>query len=411
MARPRATASHRRSARVGLALAGGGPLGAVYEIGALCALQEALPALRFHALDGYVGVSAGAIVAAGLANGMTPRELAAAFIERDADTPDRIEPTLFFQPAWREFAQRLALLPVHAAQAAWRFAVQRRSALASLEALGRVLPTGLFSSDALEARLREILTRPGRSNDFRELATRLVIVATDLDSGQSVPFGQRGHDAVPISVAAAASAALPGLFPPVMIDGRAHVDGALKKTLHATVLLDAGLELLFCLNPLVPFAAGHAQVPQVNHGAAPPIPKLVEGGLPVVMSQTFRSLIHSRLELGMRGYASSHPHVDIVLFEPDHHDREMFLANIFSVSQRARVAEHAYQSTRRRLRSQRSHLSERLARHGLQLDHAALDDPQRVLVATPVRPAQDTVRRLEDALDDLELVLRRRAAA
>jgi NTE family protein len=411
MARPRAKATGRRPTRVGLALAGGGPLGAVYEIGALCALQEALPALRLNALDGYVGVSAGAIVAAGLANGMTPRELAAAFIERDAASPDRIEPTLFFQPAWREFALRLSQLPLHAAQAAWRFAVQRRSALASLEALGRVLPAVLFSSDALEGRLREILSRPGRSNDFRDLATRLVIVATDLDSGESVPFGSSGHDAVPISVAAAASAALPGLFPPVMIDGRAHVDGALKKTLHATVLLDAGIDLLFCLNPLVPFEAGPAQVTQVAHGGAPPIPKIVEGGLPVVMSQTFRSLIHSRLELGMRGYASSHPQVDIVLFEPDHHDREMFLANIFSVSQRARVAEHAYQSTRRRLRSQRSHIAERLARHGLQLDHAALDDPHRVLAAPAVRPAQDTVRRLEDALDDLEQVLRRRAAA
>ena len=411
MARRRAGASHRRPTRVGLALAGGGPLGAVYEIGALCALQEALPALRFDALDGYVGVSAGAIVAAGLANGMTPRELAAAFIERDAASPDRIEPTLFFRPAWREFAQRLSQLPQHAAQAAWRFTVQRRSALASLEALGRVLPAGLFSSDALELRLREILSRPGRSNDFRQLATRLVIVATDLDSGESVPFGSKGHDAVPISVAAAASAALPGLFPPVMIDGRAHVDGALKKTLHATVLLDAGIDLLFCLNPLVPFEAGPAQGSQVAHGHAPPIPKIVEGGLPVVMSQTFRSLIHSRLELGMRGYASSHPQVDIVLFEPDHHDREMFLANIFSVSQRARVAEHAYQSTRRRLRSQRSHIAERLARHGLQLDHAALDDPHRVLAAPPVRPVQDTLRRLEDALTDLEQVLRRRAAA
>ncbi|MFO1217573.1 MAG: patatin-like phospholipase family protein [Burkholderiaceae bacterium] len=396
---------------MGLALAGGGPLGAVYEIGALAALQEALPDLRFEALDGYVGVSAGAIVVAGLANGITPRELAAAFVEPESDSPDRIEAPLFFRPAWREFAQRLAQLPLHAAEAAWRYAVQRRSAMASLEALGRVLPTGLFSSDALEARMAEVLSRPGRSNDFRRLATQLIIVATDLDSGQAVPFGTPGHDAVPISVAAAASAALPGLFPPVMIDGRAHVDGALKKTLHASVLLERGVELLFCLNPLVPFEAGARHAPPVNHGHAPPIPQLVDGGLPVVMSQTFRSLIHSRLELGIKGYESSHPRVDIVLFEPEPHDREMFLANIFSVSQRVRVAEHAYQSTRRRLRSQRSHIGERLARHGLQIDHAALDDPHRVLVAPPVRRAQDTVRRLEDALNDLEGILRRRGAA
>jgi len=48
------------------AVAGGGPLGATWEIGALCALEEALPALDFTRLDGYVGVSAGAFVAAAL---------------------------------------------------------------------------------------------------------------------------------------------------------------------------------------------------------------------------------------------------------------------------------------------------------------------------------------------------------
>ena len=42
--------------RIGLALAGGGPLGAIYEIGALCALEEAVVSLDFNALDGYVGV-------------------------------------------------------------------------------------------------------------------------------------------------------------------------------------------------------------------------------------------------------------------------------------------------------------------------------------------------------------------
>jgi len=49
---------------VGLALAGGGPLGAVYEVGALCALAEALPGLDLTELDGYVGVSAGGFIAA-----------------------------------------------------------------------------------------------------------------------------------------------------------------------------------------------------------------------------------------------------------------------------------------------------------------------------------------------------------
>ena len=61
--------------KIALALAGGGPLGAIYEIGALCALDEALEGLDFTGLHHYVGVSAGGFIAAGLANGMSPREL------------------------------------------------------------------------------------------------------------------------------------------------------------------------------------------------------------------------------------------------------------------------------------------------------------------------------------------------
>ena len=59
--------------KVGIALAGGGPLGGIYEIGALVALEQALQRrLDLTDLDLYVGVSSGAFVAAGLANGITP---------------------------------------------------------------------------------------------------------------------------------------------------------------------------------------------------------------------------------------------------------------------------------------------------------------------------------------------------
>ena len=37
--------------RIALALAGGGPLGAIYEIGALCALEQSLVGLEMNRLD------------------------------------------------------------------------------------------------------------------------------------------------------------------------------------------------------------------------------------------------------------------------------------------------------------------------------------------------------------------------
>ncbi|WP_088284957.1 patatin-like phospholipase family protein [Ideonella sp. A 288] len=403
-------APRRRQARVGLALAGGGPLGATWEIGALCALGEALPGLDFTALDGYVGVSAGGFVAAALANGMRPRQLFDAFIDSGrAAAADRISPLLFVRPALAAGLGRLLSLPVLAGQAAADLLLRRRSVLSAVERLGRALPASVFDNRAFEARMHKVFEAPGRTDDFRRLGHRLVLVATDLDSGEAAPFGMPGWDHVPISRAVAASAALPGLFPPVTIGGRSYVDGALKKTLHASVLLDQGLDLLLCLNPLVPFDATHAQRHRVMADGAPRIHRIVEGGLPLVLSQTFRSLIHSRLELGLKGYERSHPGTDIELFEPDQRDPQMFLANIFSYSQRRALAEHAYQKTRADLRSRRSTLAARLATHGLALDDAVLDDPRRRLVSrrppAPQRALARPMTRLEEVLDDLELAL------
>ena len=417
MAQATRTPAAPAAPRVGLALAGGGPLGAIYEIGALCALEEALPGLDLNALDGYVGVSAGGFVAAGLANGMTPRQLCAAFIDNDGARGDIVRPSLFVRPALAEYARRLASLPGLVTMAAYGYIFKGRTSLASLEHLGRALPAGLFSHAPLERRMRQLLAAPGRSNDFRQLQARrghrLVLVATDLDSGQSAPFGLPGWDHVPISEAVAASAALPGLFPPVPIGGHWYVDGALKKTLHARVLLDMGLDLVLCLNPLVPFDASHARGHRVLGQADDAIPRLVDGGLPVVLSQTFRTLIHSRLELGMKGYEISHPGTDVVLFEPDQRDPAMFLANTFAYGQRRRLAEHAYQRTRADLRSRRGVLGATLARHGLALDDAALDDAKRSLLKRQ-RPrggnrAAHALRRLDEVLDDLQRSLAARA--
>ena len=63
---------------------------------------------------------------------------------------------------------------------------------------------------------------------------------------------------------------MPGLFPPVEIDHNYYVDGALKKTMHASVALDDGVDLMLCLNPLVPFDATAPQVAKVMQRGLPP---------------------------------------------------------------------------------------------------------------------------------------------
>jgi NTE family protein len=133
------------------------------------------------------------------------------------------------------------------------------------------------------------------------------------------------------------------------------------------------------------------------------IPRIVDGGLPAVLSQTFRSIIHSRMELGIKGYERAYPDTDILLFEPDHRDPELYLANTFSYAQRRHLAEHAYQQTRAMLRSRRAAFSARLARHGITLNNDVLDDPKRRLVV-PTKPRSrigQAIVSLQETMEDL----------
>ena len=255
-----ARAGQRRSprARIGLALAGGGPLGGIYEVGALLALAEALQGVDLTDLDVYVGVSSGGFVAAALANGISPAQMYRLFIAEGRE--GALSPALFLRPAFSEFARRALSVPGLTASALREFLRNpfRRGALGSFATLGRAVPTGLFDQRAIHAFLARLFAADGRTNDFRRLRHKLFLVATNLDTGASVTFGTPGFDHVHIDRAIAASAALPGLFPPVEIDGEHYVDGALNKTLHASVALDEGVDLLLCVNPLVPFDANAA---------------------------------------------------------------------------------------------------------------------------------------------------------
>ena len=409
------TKSRSLRPRIALALSGGGPLGAIYEIGALCALEESLVGIDLSRLDHYVGVSAGGFIAAGLANGMRPRALSASFIENDDTSPGIFDPSWLMTPAYDEFARRAIMMPGLLADAFWRLTVGRKSLTQALERLGPALPTGMFSNHQIHSQLARLFAQNGFTNDFRQLKTRLTLVATNLDTGEAAPFGQPGWDHIPISQAVQASSALPGLFPPVEIDDQFYVDGALKKTMHASVALEQGVDLMLCLNPLVPFDATIPLTPKVmQRGVAAElrkIPKIVDGGLPAVLSQTFRSMIHSRMELGMKNYERAYPGSDIILIEPDHRDPELYLANTFGYAQRRHLAEHAFQQTRQMLRSRKTLLAAKLSRHGIRINHQALDDPKAHLCAPPRAPTRigRAIASLEEVMDDLGHLARQTA--
>jgi predicted acylesterase/phospholipase RssA len=399
-----------RRPRLGLALAGGGPLGGIYEVGALAALSEALDGIDFNEIDTYVGVSSGGFIAAALANGMSPEKLARMLVEDD--TEEVFDPDVLLRPAIGEYFRRAISVPPLLLDALKHYFGDpwHSGLLESFQRLSHAIPTGIFDNAGIDRLLHRMFSMNGRSNDFRKLKHRLYLVATDLDSGEAIEFGAAGYDDVPISTAVQASAALPGLFPPVEIKGRFYVDGALIKTLHASVALREGAELVICINPLVPFDSGLAE--RRDGHPRHSVRYLVEGGLPVVLSQTFRAIIHSRMQVGMESYRHLHPGIDVVLFEPTRDDADMFFANVFSYGSRKRLCEHAYQRTRQDLYRRRHELLPLFARHGIQLNLGVLRDHRRSLLTHEEgEPLGATQRALESALNDLDSWLKTRNAA
>jgi NTE family protein len=392
-------------ARIGLAIAGGGPIGGMYELGALRALDDALEGLDLTRMEVYVGVSSGAFLAAGLANRMTTEEMCRIFITGQDDRL-RFRPEAFLRPAIVEYMRRAAGFPAML-MGWWRELLMNPSGARLSETIARfsgLIPTGLFDNTEVERFLRDAFTIRGRSNDFRKLERPLYVVAVDLNSGEAVRFGDGDWNDVPISHAVQASAAMPGLYPPVQIRGRDFVDGALRRTMHASVALKHGIDLLLGINPLVPF----------DSSTAPAMPErlknLADGGLPVVLSQTFRTLLQSRAQVGIARYAQQFPQTDQLVLEPNSNDAEMFFTNVFSFSSRIRVCQHAYRATLDDLGKRRAELIPLLARHGLRLREEVIDDPHRTLIAgLQKRPhPTDTTERLRRALDDVDSELRRR---
>jgi len=360
--------------RIGLALAGGGPLGAIYELGALKALDEVLEGVDFNNLEAYVGVSSGGFLAACLANQITTEEMIHVFINNEDIVGYRFTPEIFLKPAFMEYLKRAIMLPRLVAEGIWQF-VRHPLSLGFIESfsnLGRAIPAGIFDNETIHQALSQVFNYEHRTNDFRQLKNKLYLIAVDLDTGEAVKFGGPGYDHVPISRAVQASAALPGLFPPVKIDDRYFVDGALLKTLHASVILDQGVDLALCVNPLVPFDASLAA-----KKGRPRHESLTHGGLPVVLSQTFRAIIYSRMRVGISKYDSRYPDADVIVFEPNRDDEEMFFTNVFSYASRHRLCEHAYQTTRRELYARSKELGSILSRHGVTLRMDILEDKSR----------------------------------
>jgi NTE family protein len=329
--------------RYALALAGGGVIGGMYEVGALAALEERL-ASHHTGFDIYVGCSAGSVVASLLASGIRASEIYQIH-DQDVDDPLNMRRGVLFNAHPLRVASRFGRLM----WALGKHAIRGRGAslpdvLARAE---RDLPSGFFTLASLERFIRLGLASRGRGNDFTDLDRTLLIPAVDINTAERVVFGTGDLTKVPISDAVAASSAIPGFFDPYGIDGRDYVDGGVGFCGHADLAAAAGADVVFVVNPLVPN--------RTNNGHS-----IRTRGVYTIMEQAGRIYSENLLQLGLASLAAKFPRTQFYLLQPPRDTAQLFGPSMGFEESRAALR-YGYTSTQAWLNEQGAPLLRRLA--------------------------------------------------
>jgi predicted acylesterase/phospholipase RssA len=410
----------KREPVVALVLAGGAVSGGAFKVGGLKALNDFLVGRKITDFDMYVGLSAGAMLASALAAGVTPDEMVAV-LEGESVRLRQLRPLDFYNPNWREFMERPARfaydLFTYLPGVAFDLAVSvprlgdavgiaardfvREPSYGNFERLAMRLmehvspkrkvpnltnhiPTGFFDNSSLERWLRTNLERLRMPNDFRDFerarGRKLYVSACDLDTAERVVFGPDELCDVTISQAVQASTALPIFYKPARFNGIDYVDGGVRHTANIDVAIEKGADLIICYNPFRPFmnrvdlAEGETEAERSY---------LSDRGMKTIVNQVFRTLLHSRLKLGIQRYlADDRFQGDIVLLEPREFDAEFFDVNPIAFWKRRDAIEHGFESVRTTIEQNFDQLSEVLAQWGLEMNRgAARRKAQRVRAA------------------------------
>jgi len=361
-------ASRRRPrSKTALVLGGGGFTGGVYEIGALRALDLLSVNRTVNQFDVYVGTSAGAFVAAAVANGITPEEMMRVIVRQTPTAFPDARVSALLHPNYREFLTKAALMPFRLAQVVRRLLrdVGQISAVDVVVGLAEALPSGLYSGEGIERYVRTILSDPGRSDDFRQLACELYLAATDLDTCERIVLGAQGWDDVPISTAVSASGALPMIYRPVRLKDRELVDGGIVSTTNLDIAVEAEAKFIVVVNPLVPYVNDfQARIPTITGSRAR---RVSDMGFPQIGYQAFKLLAYQRLHELATSWEQRYPGVDIILIEPEPNDELMFQTSIMNFTSRVDIARHGFQSVTLKLAHDYPHFKRICARHGIEI--------------------------------------------
>lgn len=223
-----------------LVLGGGGITGIAWEWGVLAGLAEA--GVKLGEADLVIGTSAGSVVGAQVANGLDPRvRYEAQLVPPDGEIAATLGPGLMLRFALAMVGSRA---PQRVRQRIGKLARQTRTDASEAERVG-----------VIESRLPVKDWPDGR---------RLLITAVDTETGAFRVFDRDAG--VPLVSAVAASCAVPGVWPPVTIDGHRYMDGGIRSGTNAD--LAAGCERVVVLAPLPrglgPMPGAAAQVEELR---------------------------------------------------------------------------------------------------------------------------------------------------
>ncbi|HZP13502.1 MAG TPA: patatin-like phospholipase family protein [Nevskiaceae bacterium] len=222
---PRAQASACKPAdssrpAIALVLSGGGARGAAH-IGVLRVLEE----LQIP-VDCIAGTSMGSIIGGYYAAGWSPDEIERELARTDWDQVFRGEPprkALSFRRKQDELKY-------------FNFE-------AGLRGFHLVLPRGATASPILDLLLRSKTLQVEGIRDFDQLPVPFRAVAADLTTGEAIIL-----DHGELSRAIRASMSIPGLFPPVELDGRLLVDGGMVDNLPVDVGRAMGADVIIAVD-------------------------------------------------------------------------------------------------------------------------------------------------------------------
>jgi NTE family protein len=333
--------------KIALCLPGGGAMGALYQVGALAAIEDAVEGFDANSFDLYVGNSVGASLSATLAAGLPVQRLYRAFLD-PADVYFGIERKHLLRidlAEWRRtLMSALAALGHAAGSALSREAKAVPGTLwQELDRLYDSLPAGWFTLEGYERFLEEFFERRGVPKTFAAMRKPLRVLSHDLDTGAPVCFGGEGYEGVPLARACIASMAVPPFFSPVKIGDRHYINPGAGSLSPMEVAVREGATAIVVVNSMIPISA--ASVP-TGHGHRD---SLRDKGNMWVLNQAMRIGSQRMIDDTCERLKSEHPSLSLLRIEPDPGDGVLFLYNASSFDARRRLLERAYTSTRKEL--------------------------------------------------------------